>query len=169
MSFAFKAIYNCCWNMFIRRTIYWIVIPCAKLQKIFGITIKLGNNFGVWRGLRWFEFGLMGFEGGWEKVWILFDRVWGSGLNKNRKNLLVVVPRSFVAHVVALCACECKRASILSPPNHQPPFGLRTTTRTINKKNNIHHRTSEAILFVLWAKWFLSVAMVCRPLGVLTR
>ena len=52
--------------MFIRRTIYWIVIPCAKLQKIFGITIKMGNNFWGLRGgdvgLRRFEFGLMGFE-----------------------------------------------------------------------------------------------------------
>ena len=28
---------------------------------------------------------------------------------------------------------------------------------------------NEVILFVLWAKWFLSVAMVYGPLGVLTR
>ena len=118
MSFAFRAIYNCCWNMFIRRTIYWIVIPCAKLQKIFGITIKLGNNFGVWGGWDC----LIGVR---EKVWIWFEGVWGSGLNKNRKNLLVVVLRSSVAHVAALCACECKRTYLLSPTNpHQLPFNL---------------------------------------------
>ena len=56
-------------------------------------------------------------------------------VDKNNKNLLVVVLRSSVAHVAVLCACECKRAYLLSPPNHQPPFRLRTTTRTINQKN----------------------------------
>ena len=90
MSFAFWAIYNCCWNMFIRRTIYWIVIPCAKLQKIFGITIKLGNNFGVWWGLRLFDWGsreglnlvwwgLRRFElglKGVQKVWVGFEGCW---------------------------------------------------------------------------------------------
>ena len=132
MSFAFRAIYNCCWNMFIRRTIYWIVIPCAKLQKIFGITIKLGNNFGVWRGLMGFEIVWLGFERRFEfgLSWVVRVLV-----DKNNKNLLVVVPRSSVAHVAVLCACECKRAYLLSPTNHQPPFGLWTTTRTINLKN----------------------------------
>ena len=82
MSFAFRAIYNCCWNMFIRRTIYWIVIPCAKLQKIFGITIKMANNFGVWEG----DVGLRRFDGVREKVWIWFDLVWeGVGWQKPKK------------------------------------------------------------------------------------
>ena len=129
MSFAFRAIYNCCWNMFIRRTIYWIVIPCAKLQKIFGITIKLGNNFGVWWGLRLFDWGS---REGLNLVWVGLKR---ELVDKNRKKLLVVVHRSFVAHVAVLCACECKRASILSLTKHQQPFGLWTTTRTINLKN----------------------------------
>ena len=55
-------------------------------------------------------------------------------MTKTEKTSLLFF-RSFVAHVVVLCACECKRAYLLSPPNHQPPFGLRTTTRTINLKN----------------------------------
>ena len=75
-------------------------------------------------GSKGFEFGLMWFER------VLVD--------KNRKNLLVV-HRSSVAHVAALCACECKRAYLLSPPNHQPPFRLRTTTRTINLKKHFYH------------------------------
>ena len=66
----------------------------------------------------------MGFEGGERRFefglsW--FERVL---VDKNRKNLLVVVPRSYVAHVAVLCACECKRASILSLTKHQQPFGL---------------------------------------------
>ena len=73
-------------------------------------------------------------------------------------NVLCQYFRSFVAHVAALCACECKQAYLLSPPNHQPPFGLRTTTRTINIKKHFYHRTSEAILIVLCAKLFLSTS-----------
>ena len=72
---------------------------------------------------RRYEFGLMWFERG-DVGLRRFDGVRGSGLNKNRKNLLVVVLRSSVAHVAVLCACECKRASILSLTNHQPPFRL---------------------------------------------
>ena len=72
---------------------------------------------------RRFEFGLMWFERG-DVGLRRFDGVRGSGLNKSRKNLLVVVPRSFVAHVAVLCSCECKRASILSLTKHQQPFGL---------------------------------------------
>ena len=147
MSFAFRAIYNCCWNMFIRRTIYWIVIPCAKLQKIFGITIKLGNNFGVWWGLRLFDWGsregLMGFERRFEFGLSWFERVL---VDKNRKNLLVVVLRSSVAHVAVLCSCECKRAYLLSPPNHQQPFRLWIITRTINQKNFFRSLYSKMIL-----------------------
>ena len=129
MSFAFRAIYNCCWNMFIRRTIYWIVIPCAKLQKIFGITIKLGNNFGVWWGLRLFDWGS---REGLNLVWVGLRGCW---LTKTEKNSLLLFFRSSVAHVAVLCSWECKRASILSLTNHQPPFRLWTTTRTINLKN----------------------------------
>ena len=138
--------------MFIRRTIYWIVIPCAKLQKIFGITIKMGNNFGVWGGLRLFDWGS---REGLNLVWVGLRGCW---LSKTEKTSLLLFFRSSVAHVAVLCACECKRASILKPPNHQPPFGLWTTTRTINQKKH----------FSVYRKWkcFLSVAMVYCPLGV---
>ena len=65
---------------------------------------------------RGFDGVRLGFEGveGFERVLV----------DKNRKKLLVVVHRSSVAHVAALCACECKRASILSLTKHQQPFGL---------------------------------------------
>ena len=59
--------------------------------------------------------GLMGFEFGLS--WVVRVLV-----DKNRKNLLVVVHRSSVAHVAVLCSCECKQAYLLSPTNHQPPF-----------------------------------------------
>ena len=144
MSFAFRAIYNCCWNMFIRRTIYWIVIPCAKLQKIFGITIKLGNNFGVWEGGCGFEKVWWGSREGLNLVWVGLRGCW---LTKTEKTSLLLFFRSSVAHVAVLCACECKQASILSPPNHQQPFGLRTTTRTINPKKQFS-ATLKRILFV---------------------
>ena len=55
--------------------------------------LNVGLNVGL-MGFDWgskgFEFGLMGFE---ELV------------DKNLKNLLVVVHRSSVAHVAVLCAC----------------------------------------------------------------
>ena len=50
----------------------------------------MGFECGFDEGLKGFEFGLMWFER------VLVD--------KNRKNLLVVVHRSFVAHVAVLCA-----------------------------------------------------------------
>ena len=94
---------------------------------------------------------LSGVRRGSNLVW------WGSrSITKTIKTSLLLFFRSSVAHVAALCACECKRASIHSLTNHQPPFRLRTTSRTINPKNNTHHRTSEAILIVLCAKLFLS-------------
>ena len=88
---------------------------------------------------------------GFEIVWLGFERRFEFGLSwvvrvlvdKNNKNLLVVVPRSSVAHVAVLCACECKRASILSLTNHQQPFRLWTTTRTINQKNIVPSIVSE--------------------------
>ena len=70
--------------------------------------------------MKGFEEVRIGFEG----VRIGFEGVREGMVEKNNKNLLVVVHRSFVAHVAVLCACECKRASILSLTKHQQPFGL---------------------------------------------
>ena len=133
MSFAFWAIYNCCWNMFIRRTIYWIVIPCAKLQKIFGITIKLGNNF--W-GLMGFEIVWLGFERRFDGVWdglkLVWLGLWGCWLTKTEKT-------SFGCERLSASCCYewfcllVSELTIRQIHSYQHPPGSHTQ-RTINRR-----------------------------------
>ena len=57
-------------------------------------------------------------------------------LTKTEKTslLLFIAPTSLM--LVSCVPANVSKLTFAVPPNHQPPFRLKTTTRTINKKNN---------------------------------